>query len=54
MKAALCMLGLCDGGMRLPLTIADSASLDALATVVAEVTRAEDDAARSPRLTLVR
>ena len=53
-KAALCMLGLCDGGMRLPLTIADSASLDALATVVAEVTRAEDDAARSPRLTLVR
>ena len=57
-KAALCMLGLCDGGLRLPLTIADSATLDAVATVVAEVTRAEDeaqDAATSPpRLRMVR
>ena len=52
-KAALCMMGLCDGQLRLPLTMASSATLDLLATIVAEVTRAEDDVARSPRLTLV-
>ncbi len=52
-KAALCMMGLCDGTLRLPLTRASSATLDALGVLLPELIRAEDEAARLPRLTLV-
>ena len=52
-KAALCMAGLCDGTLRLPLTRASSATLDALGVLLPELIRAEDEAARLPRLTLM-
>ncbi len=52
-KAALCMAGLCNGDLRLPLTRARSATLDALGTLLPEMIRAEDEAAGLPRLTLV-
>ena len=52
-KAALCMAGLCDGVLRLPLTRATSATLDVLGVLLPELIRAEDEAARLPRLTLV-
>lgn len=52
-KAALCMIGLCHGELRLPLTRASSATLDALGLLLPDLMRAEDGAARRPRLTLV-
>ncbi len=52
-KAALCMTGLCNGDMRLPLTRACSGTLDALGMLLPEVIRAEDDALGLPRLSLV-
>ena len=52
-KAALCMVGLCDGDLRLPLTRASSGTLDTLGVLLRAVIRAEDAAAGQPRLTLV-
>jgi len=52
-KAALCMVGLCDGDLRLPLTRACSGTLDVLGTLLPEMIRAEDEAAGLPRLSLV-
>ncbi len=51
-KAALCMTGLCNGDLRLPLTRACSATLDALATLLPDLIRAEDEALWLPRLVL--
>jgi len=52
-KAALTMAGLCSGDLRLPLTRACSATLDALGDLISEMIRAEDEAAGRPRLSLV-
>ncbi len=52
-KAALCMVGLCNGDLRLPLTRACSGTLDALGALLPEMIRAEDEAAGLPRLSLV-
>jgi len=52
-KAALCIAGLCNGDLRLPLTRASSGTLDALGALLPEVIRAEDEAAGRPRLSLV-
>lgn len=52
-KAALCMVGLCNGDLRLPLTRASSGTLDVLGTLLPEMIRAEDEAAGLPRLSLV-
>jgi len=52
-KAALCMVGLCNGDLRLPLTRACSGTLDVLGTLLPEMIRAEDEAAGLPRLSLV-
>lgn len=52
-KAALCMVGLCNGDLRLPLTCAGSDTLDVLGTLLPEMIRAEDEAAGLPRLSLV-
>ncbi len=54
LKMALCMLRLCTGELRLPLTHAAEATRNRLAEVLAEVTRAESEAAAKPRLALVR
>lgn len=52
-KAALCMAGLCDVTLRLPLIHASSATLDVLGVLLPELIRAEDEAARPPHLALV-
>ncbi len=52
-KAALCMAGLCNGDLRLPLTRACPGTLDALGALLPEMIRAEDEAAGRPRLSLV-
>jgi 4-hydroxy-tetrahydrodipicolinate synthase len=54
-KAALCMVGLCNGDLRLPLIRACSATLDALGMLLPGVVRAEDaaGAAGLARLSLV-
>ncbi len=52
-KAALCMIGLCHGKLRLPLTRASSATLDTLGLLLPDLMRAEDGAARRSRLSLV-
>jgi len=52
-KAALCMVGLCNGDLRLPLARACSGTLDVLGTLLPEMIRAEDEAAGRPRLPLV-
>lgn len=52
-KAALCMVGLCHGELRLPLTRACSATLDTLGLLLPALMRAEDSVAAQPRLTLV-
>jgi len=52
-KAALCMAGLCNGNLRLPLTRARSGTLDSLGVLLPEMMRAEDDASGRPRLSLV-
>lgn len=44
-KAALCMTGLCNGDLRLPLTRACSSTLDALGGLLPELIRCEDEAA---------
>ena len=51
-KAALCMAGLCNGGLRLPLTRACSATFDALADLLPDLIRAENEALWLPRLVL--
>ncbi len=51
-KAALCMAGLCNDGLRLPLTRACSATLDALAGLLPDLIRAENEALWLPRLVL--
>ena len=53
LKAALCMVGLCNGDLRLPLSRACSSTLDVLGTLLPEMIRAEDEAAGLPRLSLV-
>ena len=52
-KAALCIAGLCNGELRLPLTRASSSTLDALGMLLPGLIRAEDEAAGLPRLSLV-
>jgi len=52
-KAALCMAGLCNGDLRLPLTRARSGTLDALGVLLPEMMRAEDDTIGRSRLSLV-
>ena len=52
-KAALCMIGLCDGSLRLPLTRARNHTLDVLGSLLPAVIQAEDEAVNLPRLTLV-
>jgi 4-hydroxy-tetrahydrodipicolinate synthase len=52
-KAALCMAGLFNGDLRLPLTRARSGTLDALGVLLPEMMRAEDDAIGRSRLSLV-
>jgi len=52
-KAALCITGLCNGDLRLPLTRASSTTLDALGMLLPGVIRAEDEAAGLPHLSLV-
>ncbi len=52
-KAALCMVGLCNGDLRLPLSRACCSTLDALGSLLPEVIRAEDEAIGLSRLTLV-
>lgn len=52
-KAALCMTGLSNGDLRLPLTRACSGTLDALGALLPEMIRAEDEATGRPRLSLV-
>ncbi len=52
-KAALCMIGFCNGELRLPLTRACSTTLDALGMLLPGLIRAEDEAAGLPRLSLV-
>ena len=52
-KAALCMVGLGYGDLRLPLTRVCSSTLDVLGTLLPEMIRAEDEAAGLPRLSLV-
>lgn len=52
-KAALCMIGLCDGNLRLPLTRAGSQTLDVLGSLLPTIIQAEDRATSLPRLTLV-
>lgn len=52
-KAALCIAGLCNGELRLPLTRASSTTLDVLGELLPGVIRAEDEAAGLPRLSLV-
>ena len=54
LKAALAMLRLCTGELRLPLTRAAGTTRDRLATVLADVIAVEEDAAGRPRLALVR
>ncbi len=51
-KAAMCMAGLCNGDLRLPLTRACSSTLDALAALLPELIRSEDEAAGLPCLAL--
>ncbi len=53
-KAALCMTGLCDGELRLPLVRASSPTLDALANLLPCIMAAEDAAAPAARLRLVK
>lgn len=52
-KAALHRMGLCSDRMRLPLTRASGATIDALAALLPEVMRAEDDSAGLPHMVLV-
>ena len=52
-KAALCMTGLCNGDLRLPLTRASSSTLDALGGLLPDLIRAEDEAMGLPCLALV-
>lgn len=52
-KAALCLAGLCGNNHRLPLTRALAPNLAALAALLPDLLRAEDHAARLPRLSLV-
>lgn len=52
-KAALHRMGLCGDRMRLPLTRASNATVDALDALLPDVMRAEDDAAGLPRMVLV-
>ncbi len=52
-KAALCMAGLYNGNLRLPLTRACSSTLDALGSLLPGIVHAEDKAVGMPRLTLV-
>ncbi len=54
LKAALCMMRLCAGELRLPLTRAAETTRDRLATVLAGVIAVEEEAAGEPRLALVR
>ncbi len=52
-KAALCMAGLCNGDLRLPLTRARSGTLDVLGRLLPTLMEAESSEAAVPRLTLV-
>ena len=52
-KAALCIVDLCDGTLRLTPMRASSATLDVVGVLPPELIRAEDEAARLPCLTLV-
>ena len=52
-KAALWVMGLCEADLRLPLTRAGSATLDALCAMLPDVLEADDAAAKTPRLSLV-
>jgi 4-hydroxy-tetrahydrodipicolinate synthase len=52
-KAALCMTGLCNGDLRLPLTRAGSFTLEALGGLLPDLIRAEDEATELPCLALV-
>lgn len=54
LKAALCMLRLCAGEMRLPLTRATEGTRSRLAQVLTAVTQAENEVFVQPRLALVR
>lgn len=54
LKAALAMLDLCSGDLRLPLTRATPATCDRLADLLPGLMQAEDEVARKPHLTLVR
>ncbi len=54
LKAALCMVRLCTGELRLPLTRAAETTRDRLATVLAGVLAVEEEAAGKRRLALVR
>ncbi len=53
-KAALTMLGLCSGDLRLPLTRATPSTWDLLADLLPAITRQEDAAGQRPLLALVR
>ena len=50
LKAALCMAGLCNGDLRLPLTRARSGTLDVLGRMLPALMDAEDSDAALPRL----
>jgi 4-hydroxy-tetrahydrodipicolinate synthase len=52
-KAALCMAGLCNGDLRLPLTRARSGTLDVLGRLLPDLLAAENSDTPLPRLTLV-
>lgn len=52
-KAALCMAGLCNGDLRLPLTRARSGTLDVLGRLLPGLMEAEGSDTALPRLTLV-
>lgn len=54
LKAALAMLDLCSGELRLPLTRATPATCNRLADLLPGMMQVEDEAARKPHLTLVR
>ena len=53
-KAALSLIGLCDDGMRLPLTRATADTVARLSPLLRRLLPAEDEVADTPRLSLVR
>lgn len=54
LKAAMDFAGLCEAALRLPLTMATTATLGRLANILPLLLEAEDECAHHPRLSLVR